>query len=345
MKKILLLLVAGIIILVSCSKIKTYRGLPPTEGQHTTDSIAALRAWVEQIAKEKTDSMHMADSLAAIGHTVDTSTLFGKKYLLIAVVEVNDHYFQNVNCYVDQNGKPVFDLAFPFSANINLDPSTGKAYVYYNPEHQAMLRNGTFRKVQAAGIKVGLSILGNGDPAGWTNFANLADATAFAQLVAIEVRRNGFSAVMTDDEYSAPPLVTPDPNSYVMVMSEIKRLLPDIFLCYYDLGSGSGTYKGKQMGDIADTHFPPSYPEYAYNVDNFPNSKTFISCQDGAIYDPSWVPNLKSEGRRGIMNYNLSGSIGAAVGFGSSVSTLKGVTLTVAPGCLNPNQVDFVNGQ
>ena len=133
------MLIAGLFVLASCSKVKNYRNLPPLQGQSAVDSLAALRAWVEQIAIEKRDSMRIADSLAALTHTVDTNTLFGKKYLMIALVEANDHYFPNVNCYRDQNGKPVFDLAFPFSANLNINPSTGKAYVQYNPEHQAML--------------------------------------------------------------------------------------------------------------------------------------------------------------------------------------------------------------
>ena len=333
-----------LLLVASCKKVKTYGNLPAIADAGTTQSLVALRAWVEQIALQKADSIRIADSLAALNHTVDTNTLFGKKNMLVAIVEVNDHLLANVNCYLDQNGRPVIDLALPFAANMNIDPTTGKAYVSYNPEWQAMLNNGTFRTVQAAGIPVGLSILGNHDAAGWSNFANLADATDFAQLVAIQVRQHGFSAVLSDDEYSNY-VSNADPNSYVMVMSEIKRLLPDIFLCYYEFGGGSGTYNGKQMGDIADAMFPPFYPEYPDNEFNFPNNKTFISCEDGNIGDPSWITQLKSEGRRGIMDYNLSGDIGAATGFAPFVTALKGVTLTVAPGCLNPNETDFINGQ
>ena len=344
MKQCLLILVA-VLLATSCSRVKTYGSLPGTASSRTTDSLASLIAWVEQIAVQKADSMRIVDSLEAVTHTVDTNSLFGKKHMLVAVVEVNDHLFSNVSCYRDSaTGKPIFDLAFPFAANLNIDPGTGKAYVSYNPEWQAMLANGTFTQVQNAGIPVGLSLLGNHDAAGWSNFANLADATAFAQLVAIQVRRYGFSAVLTDDEYSNY-VSNADPNSYVMVMSEIKRLLPDIFLCYYDIGGGSGSYNGKQMGDIADANFPPFYPEYPSNDDNFPNSKTFASCSetDGGFGDPvATATQLKNEGRNGFMFYNVwaGGSF-----YAPYVSGLKGLTLATPQGCLNGQEYDFINGQ
>lgn len=338
---------ATLLVIASCNKVKTYGNLPGIADAGTTQSLVALRAWVEQIALQKADSIRVADSLAALSHKVDTNTLFGKKNLMVAIVEANDHYVPNVNCYLDQKGRPVFDLAMPFAANLNIDPTTGKAYVSYNPEWQAMLGNGTFRVVQTAGIPVGLSLLGNHDAAGWSNFASLADATDFAQLVAIQVRQHGFSAVMSDDEYSNP-VSNADPNSYVMVMSEIKRLLPDIFLCYYDIGTGGGSYKGKQMGDIADAMFPPSYPEYAYNSYNFPNSKTFASCSEegGGFSDPAGTAaQLKSEGRKGFMFYNVWGTPTSAAFYAPYFSALKGVTLTASPGCLNGNEANFINGQ
>lgn len=347
MRAYFFILISVLLFLASCVKEKKYRDLPQIENGITTDSLNALRAWVEQVAIEKRDSIRKVDSIAAINKVVDTNSLFHKKNMMIAIVEVNDHFFPNVNCYLDRNGKPMFDLAFPFSANMNIDPATGQAYVSYNPQHQAMLRNGTYRKVQNAGIPVGLSLLGNHDAAGWSNFKNLAEATAFAQLVAIEVRKNGFAAVLSDDEYSDARAGAAS-NSYVMVMSEIKRLLPDIFLCYYIYGGGSGSYNGKQMGDIADALFGAFYPQYVTSVYNAPNSKMFPSTSEtgGGFSDvAATVARAKADGLGGFMFYNVCGRTTSPAFYTPYLSALRGSALNVTPGCLNPNEFSFVNGQ
>lgn len=337
----LLLLLAGFVLLASCNKMKTSQKFPATEDYATTQLSASQAAWVEQIAKEKQDSMRIVDSIAAQTGNIDTNSLFHKKNMVVAIVEVNDHYFHNVTCYVDQKGKQLFDLAFPFAANLNIDPNTGKPSITYNPEWQAMLRLGTFKQVQNTGMKVGLSLLGNHDDAGWSNFKTLADATSFAQIVAFEVRQKNFAAVLTDDEYSNF-VSGADPNSYVMVMSEIKRLLPDIYLAYYVFGGGSGNYNGKQMGDIADAAYAPFYPEDApFNTYNFPNGKCFAACEDGGGLPD--LQALKQAGGGGLMVYSVGGANPSF--YDPIAQTMKGMTLAVSPGCLNPTVADFVNGQ
>jgi hypothetical protein len=343
MKWFALMGLAGLLMLASCTKVKKYRALPAVEGQTTTDSLAALVAWVEQIAIEKRDSIRIADSLATVTGKVDTNSLFHKKYMMVAVPEVNDHDFLNMLCYRDQGGKQMFDLAFPFSANMKYDAS-GKPYVFYNPEHTAMLANGVFRQVQNGGVPVGLSLLGDE----MSGFQNLEEATYFAQQVAITVRQHNWAAVLADDEYddSRPQPYTPSPISYLMTMSEIKRLLPDIFLCYYQYGGGSGTFNGKQMGDIVDAMFPAFYPEYAFNQYNAPNSKTFSSCSEtaGGFSNPvATAQQMKNEGRRGFMFYNVWGVSTSPAFYAPYLQGLKGTTLAVQPGCLNPNQYDFIN--
>lgn len=346
MKLFFWMLAGCVFLFTSCEKKETYRGLPGIEGGRVADSLTALRAWVEQIAIEKRDSIRRLDSIANLTNVVDTNSLFHKKNMMVALVEVNDHYFPNVNCLKDQDGKPIFDLAFPFSANLNIDPGTGKPYVSYNPQHQAMLRNGTFRVVQNAGIPVGLSLLGNHDAAGLANFPNLAEATAFAQLVAIEVRKVGYSAVLFDNEYSDRPSVTPDPNSYLMVVSEIKRLLPDVFLCFYDFGGGaSGTYNGKRMGDIADAIFP----DYGAtpSVYGFPKEKGFYSYIEAGSSNPplATAQMVRQQGYRGMMFFNVTGRSSVPAYYGPLALALKNKILQVQQGCLNPNEFAFVNGQ
>jgi hypothetical protein len=344
MKHSIFIMITGLVLLSACSKVKVSRQLPAVANGNITQLSASQIAWVNQIAKEKADSIRIVDSLSKVTGVVDQNSLFNKKNMLISVVEVNDHYFPNMNCYVDQNGKPVFDLAVAFAANLNIDPSTGNPYVSFNPEWQAMLQNGTLKEVQRAGIPIGIGLLGNHDAAGWSNFPNLAACTAFAQIVAFQVRKSGFSAVLADDEYSNGPSVPAASNSYVMVMSEIKRLLPDIFLIYYEIGGGSGTYNGKQMGDIADANFPPFYPEAPlFGELNFPNNKLFTAFQEGAGYDTTTMRGYLKQGTRGIFVYNVGG--GDPDFYGPYVQLLKGTTLSVPSMCLNPNATDFINGQ
>ncbi len=345
MKRLLLAFAGLLLILSACNKVKTYGNLPEIADGGKADSLKALRAWVEDVAIVKRDSMRRIDSIINAGGLVDTTSLFHRKNMMIAIVEANDHYFPNVLCYKSEKGNPVFDLAFPFSANLNINPGTGKPYVFYNPQQQAMVKSGMFRMVQNSGVKVGLSLLGNHDAAGWANFATLEEATDFAQIVAIEVRKQGYDAVLSDDEYSQG---VPVPNSYAMVMSEIKRLLPDIYLCYYSYGNRPGTWEGKQMGQIADAVFMPFYPQYADNSENFPNSKTFSSTSEtgGSFGDVAdVVARSRAEGRGGFMFYNVCGRSSSPAYYAEWAKELKGVTLKVEPGCLNPNEVDFVNGR
>lgn len=347
MKYFIIIVLAVCTIIVSCSKERTARDFPPLASDVVTELTSAQIAWLEQIAKQKRDSMNKVDSLIALGAVVDTNSLFHKKNKMIAIVEVNDHFFPNVLYYLDSaTRKPIFDLAFPFSANMNIDPATNKAYVSYNPQHQEMLQKGIFRQVMQGGVPVGLSLLGNHDAAGWGNFTSEADAIDFAQKVAFEVRQKGFSAVLSDDEYSGAPAGTPLPNSYVMAMYQIKQLLPDIFLCYYVYGGGSGTYKGKQMGDVADALFGAFYPQYITPVYNAPNSKMYPSTSetDGGFGDVAGtVQRAKNDGYGGFMFYNVWGTSNSPSFYAPYLKALRGKTLYVPPGKLNGQQKDFIN--
>lgn len=294
----------------------------------------------------------------------------GKTGLMIAAVEANDRYFANVLCYKDTAGKFMFDLAFPFSANINIDPRStlpdpaapgktisnpnyGKAYIQYNAQHIAMMKpGGVFDKVKAAGMPVGLSILGNWDEAGWDNFKTLADATAFAGVVAKEVREKGFKAILADDEYSRH-VSGAHPASYVMVMSEIKRLLPDIFLCYYQLGGGATPYTKPdgttvKMGDIADAIICPYYPQYpdeSYSsLYGFPNNKWFATGKEVA-YDTDYAQKAKADGIGGIFFFDVRGRSSSPDVYRPFAKALKNMTLADPSGCLYENEFSGVNDE
>ncbi|MET3879688.1 hypothetical protein [Chitinophaga sp. OAE865] len=294
----------------------------------------------------------------------------GKTGLMIAAVEANDHYFANVLCYKDTAGKFMFDMAFPFSANINIDqrsvlpdPTTpgktisntnyGKAYIQYNAQHVAMMKpGGVFDKVKAAGMPVGLSILGNWDEAGWDNFKTLADATAFAGVVAKEVREKGFKAILADDEYSRHASGA-HPSSYVMVMSEIKRLLPDIFLCYYQYGAGAVPYTKPdgttiRMGDVADAIICPYYPQYPdadyLTTYGFQKNKWFATATEDA-YSTDYAQKAKADGIGGMFFFDVRGRSSSPNVYRPFAQKLKNMKLADPSGCLYEREFSGVNDQ
>lgn len=333
-----LLTLGAFIFSPSCTKVQHSGQWPQTLGASQVDSAYWTAARLEQVAKQKQDSINTVDSLARANGSVDTNNLANKKNILVAYVEVNNFTIENTGCYVDENGKAVFDLVYIFAPNIDLNPSTGKAYITYNPQVTAEMNNGAIRATQAKGVKVGMSILGNHDDAGFRNFQSLSDATAFAQVVAAAVRTYGLDAVDFDDEYSNSPAWAND-SSFVMVVSEVKRLLPDkTVTCYIIDGAVTANWKGKMIGDYADIGYTPYYPELpTAGMAGFPANKLCgsTSPSDGSFGDPnSAIASIKSGGFKGIMLYNVSGGAGDLSFIASYVTPLKGHTTSVLPNCL-----------
>ena len=99
------------------------------------------------------------------------------------------------------NGANAFDVAIIFAANINWDGS--KAVLYNNENVQRTLDDAAtqIRPLQAKGIKVSLSILGNHQGAGIANFPTQAAAADFAAQVSATVAKYGHDGVDLD-EYS-----------------------------------------------------------------------------------------------------------------------------------------------
>ncbi len=352
MKRFICLLMCGtLLVIYSCTKTKSDGELPQIEDGVVTQVTAAQIAWLEQVAAQKRDSMRIADSLSKITGIVDTNSLFNKKNKMIALVEVNDRYFPNVLYYQDAvTHKPIFDVAFAFSANININPATGRPFVKYNTQMTAMNSVGMLRYMQNQGMKVGLSLLGNWDPAGWTNFISIEDAKAFAQLVAIEVRNKGYSAILSDDEYTSGSYGTPLSNSYVVAMAEIKKLLPEVYVCYYIYGgNATGTYEGKQMGDWVDAAFSPYYPSNFVSQGaalGFPVNKVFAATSetDGSDADKiGTAQKIAAAGQAGIMFFNVQGLATSSAFYGQYLQGLRGQSIYVPAGKLVPDIVSGVN--
>lgn len=120
----------------------------------------------------------------------------------IAYVEVNSNLLSNVGRYTLDDRSPVFDVAIIFAANINYN---GQKAVLYNNDNVVRTLNDTqnqIRPLQAKGIKVLLSILGNHQGVGISNFQSYAAAQDFAGQVANCVNTYGLDGVDLDDEYA-----------------------------------------------------------------------------------------------------------------------------------------------
>jgi hypothetical protein len=184
-------------------------------------------------------------------------------------VEVNNHSIANVGKYVlESSGAPVFDIALIFAANINYDGK--KAYLYNNPQVQATLDNvdTLVRPLQAKGIKVLLSVLGNHQGAGFANFADRGTASAFAAQLASTVYKYGLDGIDFDDEwadYGVNGTSQPNAWSFVYLCQQLRRMMPDKLISMYYIGPSSErvVYNGLSVGTLIDYAVHPYYGGYA----------------------------------------------------------------------------------
>ena len=191
----------------------------------------------------------------------------------VAYVEVNNNPLSNVGRYTLPDGSNTFDIAIIFAANINYNGTA--AVLFNNPQVQATLDSATdqIRPLQAKGIKVLLSILGNHQGAGISNFASQAAAADFAGQLRDAVVQYGLDGIDLDDEYADYGTNgTPQPNSQSVgwLVSALRADMPDKLITFYNFGPASGTLSGSDasVGEqlsfawnaIYDTYDAPDVP-------------------------------------------------------------------------------------
>ena len=170
----------------------------------------------------------------------------------IAYVEVNNDQLSNVGRYTLANGANAFDVAIIFAANINWDGS--KAVLSNNENVQATLDAAAtqIRPLQAKGIKVSLSVLGNHQGAGIANFTSQAAAADFASQVAATVSKYGLDGVDLDDEYSdygTNGTAQPNDQSIGWLVSALRADMPGKLISFYDIGPASVVAVAVERGD------------------------------------------------------------------------------------------------
>ncbi|HTJ66269.1 MAG TPA: endo-beta-N-acetylglucosaminidase H [Actinospica sp.] len=246
-----------------------------------------------------------------------------------AYVEVNTDSITNVGKYVlASNGANVFDLAIIFAANIDYNGSD--AYLYFNPQVQAVLDNAATQiaPLQAQGIKVLLSILGNHQGAGFANFPDQQSAAAFAAQLSDAVSTYGLDGIDFDDEYADYGTNgTPQPNawSFPYLVQALRNDLPDKVISMYFIGPSSTTlsYNGIVVGDLLDYAWNPYYGSWGVpSIPGMTKAQLGPAAIDIQNTSSSTAASLAQEtvtNGYGVFNtYNLSGS--DASGYLSSVT-------------------------
>ena len=182
---------------------------------------------------------------------------------IFSCMEVNDtNPLNNLPFTLKNSGKQLIDVVILFSANINYNEATGRAYVYNNENVQALLdhREKYLKPLQDRGIKVVLGILGNHDRAG---VANLGDEAAkdFAREVSALCDAYSLDGVFLDDEYSnygaasdTPGFVYPSSAASSRLCYELKQAMPQKMVVAYVYGRMAPliSIEGKQPGEYID---------------------------------------------------------------------------------------------
>ncbi|OII05312.1 endo-beta-N-acetylglucosaminidase H [Curtobacterium sp. MCBA15_008] len=235
----------------------------------------------------------------------------------IAYVEVNNDELANVGRYTLANGANAFDVAIIFAANINWDGT--KAVLANNENVQRTLDQAAtqIRPLQAKGIKVSLSVLGNHQGAGIANFPTQAAAEDFAAQVSATVSKYGLDGVDLDDEYSDYGVNgTPQPNqqSIGWLISALRADMPGKLISFYDIGPASSSLStsSSTIGSKLDYAWNPYYGTYsAPSIPGLDKSKLSAAAVDIQNTPQATAVSLASrtvsDGYGVFMTYNLPG--------------------------------------
>jgi len=235
----------------------------------------------------------------------------------IAYVEVNNDQLANVGRYQLANGANAFDVAIIFAANINWNGS--KAVLYNNDKVQATLDDAAtqIKPLQAKGIKVSLSILGNHQGAGIANFPTQAAAQDFAAQVAATVTKYGLDGVDLDDEYADYGTNgTPQPNqqSIGWLITALRAQMPSKLLSFYNIGPAASSLSSSSstIGSKLNYAWNPYYGTYsAPSIPGLGKSALSPAAVDIQNTAQSTAVSLASrtvaDGYGVFMTYNLPG--------------------------------------
>lgn len=279
-----------------------------------------------------------AANIAAVAKTGPKSVVY---------IEVNSNNFQNAKCYtLTKGGQQLFDIAIIFAANINYNTAAHAAVLYNNPNMSAVLtgKASYIQPLQAKGIKVMLSILGNHQGAGVSNFTSRTAAHAFAKQLSDTVAFYGLDGIDFDDEYADYGTNgTPQPNdsSFVLLLNELRGLLPSgklISFYYYGPATSSLQYGGLAAGSFLNYSWNAIYGTFSSpSVPGMSKSQYAAAAVDISSTGSSTAQSLAHQTVNGgygwYLFYDLTGT--SAQSYLSGISNILNTSKTsLASGCL-----------
>ncbi|WP_399934967.1 endo-beta-N-acetylglucosaminidase H [Streptomyces kanamyceticus] len=238
----------------------------------------------------------------------------------VAYVEVNDNSMRNVGKYTLANGGGnVFDVAVIFAANINYNTETKAAYLHFNENVQRVLDNAAteIRPLQAKGIKVVLSVLGNHQGAGFANFPSRQAASAFAKQLSGTVTKYGLDGIDFDDEYAEygkNGTGQPNSSSFVHLVTALRSNMPDKIISLYNIGPAASrlSYGGVDISSKFDYAWNPYYGTWQVPRIALPKSKLSPAAVEIGRTSQSTAADLARrtvrEGYGVYLTYNLDGA-------------------------------------
>ncbi|MFC0842769.1 endo-beta-N-acetylglucosaminidase H [Streptomyces noboritoensis] len=238
----------------------------------------------------------------------------------VAYIEVNSNSMLNVGKYSLANGGGnVFDIAVVFAANINYDTAKKSAYLYFNPNVQRVLDNAAtqIRPLQAKGIKVMLSVLGNHQGAGFANFPSKTAASAFAKQLSDAVSTYGLDGIDFDDEYAEygrNGTGQPNDSSFVHLVSALRSNMPNKLISLYNIGPSASrlSYGGVNVSSKFNYAWNPYYGTWGVPGIALPKANLSPAAIDFGSTSSTTAASLArrtvSEGYGVYLTYNLDGS-------------------------------------
>lgn len=174
-------------------------------------------------------------------------------------VETNTTNPANFGYYTLADGSPLFDIGILFAANINGTPD--QPVLSFNAQLQPVLDSGVISDIQAKGIKVTMSILGNHETAGIATLTS-AGVESFVNQLTTAVDQYGLDGLDFDDECSTG---TSNSACFVSLLSGVREALPDAILTMYCIGPAMNylSYNGVDAGSLLDYAWNPYYGSYS----------------------------------------------------------------------------------
>lgn len=236
-----------------------------------------------KLAEGASSNLLFVKMLGAIPSTAKESGI-----VTIAYVECNNNNILNAGEWrLAKSGKLIIDIVNIFAANVNYIEAEGRIGVTINPNVQHILDNSEtyIRPLQAMGMRVCLTVMGNHDG---TGVANLSDETAreFAANLKAIVDTYGLDGVDFDDEWSdyakypmRPGCVKRNGAAYSRLCYEVKRAMPDKLCTVYYVGAcvPDPSLDSYGFDKPIEGMYPGDYVDYSY------------SAQYGAISEEYWA--------------------------------------------------------